>query len=129
MGALSGGAYGRAGVGGGGRVGWSGAGTVVVRCGVTGGASLAAVAVTLSARRKGQKKRTIGFGIITVVFVYTTVANVIERPDGVRIAAVFIIALVVVSLVSRWRLSFEPRASPLEPDGVSRPFVEAGTSD
>ena len=55
----------------------------------------AAVAVTLSARRKQQRKRTIAFGVISVVFVYTTVANVIERPDGVRIAAIFIIAIVV----------------------------------
>ncbi|WP_144764345.1 amino acid transporter [Curtobacterium sp. 9128] len=85
----------------------------------------AAVAVTLSARRKQQKKRTIGFGIIAVVFVYTTIANVIERPDGVRIAAIFIIAIVVVSLVSRVRRSFELRASSIELDATARQFVEA----
>ena len=28
------------------------------------------------------------FGVITLVFAYTTVTNVIERPDGVKIAAV-----------------------------------------
>jgi len=85
----------------------------------------AAVAVTLSARRKQQKKRTVGFGVIAVVFVYTTVANVIERPDGVRIASVFIIAIVVVSLVSRVRRSFELRASSIELDAVARQFIEA----
>src|SRR6478735_6708006 len=47
----------------------------------------AAVAVTFSARSKGQRKRSIGFGIIAVVFIYTTVANIIERPEGIRIAA------------------------------------------
>lgn len=85
----------------------------------------AAVAVTLSARRRQQKKRTIAFGVISVVFVYTTVANVIERPDGVRIAAIFIIAIVVVSLVSRVRRSFELRASSIELDATARQFVEA----
>ncbi|WP_255252720.1 amino acid transporter [Curtobacterium sp. 'Ferrero'] len=85
----------------------------------------AAFAVTLSARRKQQKKRTIGFGAITLVFVYTTIANVIERPDGVRIATVFIIAIVVVSLISRVRRSFELRASSIELDPVARQFIEA----
>ena len=48
----------------------------------------AAVAVTLSARRRQQRKRTVGFGVIAVVFIYTTVANIFERPEGIRIAAV-----------------------------------------
>ena len=51
----------------------------------------AAVAVTLSARRRQQRKRTVGFGVIAVVFIYTTVANIIERPEGIRIAAFFIV--------------------------------------
>ncbi|OUD88030.1 hypothetical protein BC477_08545 [Clavibacter michiganensis subsp. michiganensis] len=51
----------------------------------------ASVAVTLSARKAGQRKRTIGFAVIATVFAYTTVVNVIERPDGVRIAALFIL--------------------------------------
>ena len=38
----------------------------------------AAVAVTLSARRKRQRKRTVGFGTIAVVFIYTTVVNIIR---------------------------------------------------
>ncbi len=59
------------------------------------------------------------------MFVYTTVANIIERPDGVRIAAVFIVAIVVVSLVSRVRRSFELRASSIELDAVARQFIEA----
>ncbi|MFZ7088238.1 amino acid transporter [Curtobacterium sp. RRHDQ10] len=87
--------------------------------------SSASVAVTLSARRRRQRKRMIAFGFVTVVFFYTTVANVIERPDGVRIAAIFIIAIVVVSLVSRVRRSFELRASSIELDAVARQFVEA----
>ena len=40
--------------------------------------------------RAASGGRTVAFGVITVVFVYTTVVNVIERPDGVKIAACFI---------------------------------------
>jgi hypothetical protein len=85
----------------------------------------AAVAVTLSARRRGQRGRTIAFGIIALVFIYTTVANVFERPDGVRIAAIFIVAIVVVSLVSRVRRSFELRASSIVLDQTAEQFVVA----
>src|SRR5690349_14212389 len=60
----------------------------------------AAVAVTLAARRRGGRS-AIAFGAIALVFVYTTVVNVVERPDGVKIAAFFIGAIVVVSLLSR----------------------------
>ena len=54
-------------------------------------------------------------GAIAVVFVYTTVVNVIERPDGVKIAAFFIGTIVVVSLISRvWRVTelALPRGAP-----------------
>ena len=54
----------------------------------------AAVAVTLAARQAGQRGWTIGFAVIAVVFVYTTVANVVERPDGVKIGACFIAAII-----------------------------------
>ena len=38
------------------------------------------------------------FGVIAAVFVYTTVANVVERPDGVKIGACFIAGIIAVSL-------------------------------
>ncbi len=85
----------------------------------------AAIAVTLSARRKAQRGWFVVFAIITIVFGYTTVANVVERPDGVRIASVFIVAIVVVSLVSRVRRSFELRASSIVLDPVAEQFVVA----
>ncbi|WP_240034822.1 amino acid transporter [Glaciihabitans arcticus] len=85
----------------------------------------ASVAVTLSARRKKQRKRTIGFAIITVVFLYTTVVNVIERPDGIRIAGLFILGILVISLVSRVRRSFEVRATSVALDEQARAFVSA----
>jgi len=44
------------------------------------------------------------FSLITLVFLYTTLANMIEKPDGLMIASWFIVAIVVSSIVSRfWR--------------------------
>jgi len=83
----------------------------------------ASVAVTLSARRARQRKRTIGFGAIALVFVYTTIVNVVERPDGVRIAAIFIVGIMVVSLVSRVRRSFQLRATSITFDDTALGYV------
>ena len=84
----------------------------------------AGVAVTLSARRQGQRRLTVAFALITVVFAYTTVDNVIERPDGVKIGGCFIAAILVVSLVSRLSRSFELRTTDVRLDAAARMFVE-----
>jgi hypothetical protein len=83
----------------------------------------ASVAVMLSARRKKQRKRTIGFAIVSLVFLYTTVVNVIERPDGLRIAALFILGILVISIVSRVQRSFELRATSVELDASAMEFI------
>ncbi len=83
----------------------------------------ASVAVALSARRKRQRWRTIGFGVISLIFLYTTVANVIERPDGVRIAALFIVGIMATSIVSRVRRSFQLRATSVTLDDNALRFV------
>lgn len=49
------------------------------------------------------------FLAITIVFIYTTIANVWEKPDGIRIASWFILAIVVASAVSRFARSKELR--------------------
>jgi hypothetical protein len=83
----------------------------------------AALAVTLSARRRGERRATILFGLITLVFLYTTGANVIERPDGVKIAAFFIITIIVLSLISRTTRSFELRVTGVEMDSTAERFL------
>jgi len=85
--------------------------------------SSAAVAVTLAAYRAGQRRRTIGFGAVAVVFAYTTVNNVVERPDGVKIGACFIAAIILVSLVSRIGRSFELRVTSVELDATAERFA------
>jgi len=83
----------------------------------------AAVAVTLSARRRRERRWMYAFAAISVVFVYTTVDNVLERPDGVRIGAFFIAAILAVSLLSRIRRAFEPRATGVEVDATAQIFL------
>ncbi|GAA3667284.1 amino acid transporter [Microbacterium marinilacus] len=70
----------------------------------------ASIAVTLSARQAGRRGAAIGFGVTALVFLTTTVMNVIERPDGVRIAGLFILGILVVSMASRVERSFQLRA-------------------
>ncbi|MFF4836527.1 amino acid transporter [Streptomyces sp. NPDC001315] len=70
----------------------------------------AAFASTVAAHRRGHRRTTLGFGTITAVFAYTLVANVIERPDGIKIAAIFIVAILVTSFSSRVHRAFELRA-------------------
>ncbi|MDQ0029610.1 amino acid transporter [Arthrobacter bambusae] len=83
----------------------------------------ASIAVTLSARRKKEKAKTLAFGVVAVVFAYTTVANVVERPDGIRIAALFILGIVLVSFASRVRRSFELRATHIKMDQMALEFT------
>ncbi|MGW0712827.1 amino acid transporter [Streptomyces sp. NPDC002643] len=86
--------------------------------------SSAAIAVTIAARKAGQRNWTIAFGvIISAVFLYTTVLNVIERPDGVKIGACFIAAIILVSLLSRLARAFEPRVTHVELDAMAERFV------
>ena len=84
----------------------------------------AAVAVTLSAWRRGARGAAAGFAAIALVFAYTTVVNVVERPDGVKIAGFFIAAIVAVSLVSRLWRTLELRVERIELDDAARRFVE-----
>ncbi len=89
----------------------------------------AAIAVTLSARHRRQRFATVGFGIITVVFLYTTVANVIERPDGLRIAAFFIVGIIAVSLISRVARSTELRATSVKLDVTAETFMRDAVAE
>lgn len=83
----------------------------------------AAIAVTIAAHKAGERNRTFGFGAIAVVFVYTTAVNIAERPDGVKIGACFIAAIILVSLLSRLRRVFELRVTEVDFDEAAERFV------
>jgi hypothetical protein len=83
----------------------------------------ASVAVTLSVWRGAHPVAGVCFGLITLVFVYTTLINIIERPDGVKIGAFFIAAIVLSSLVSRvWRTT-ELRVEKITLDSEAQRFI------
>jgi hypothetical protein len=84
----------------------------------------ASIAVTMSARRRGLRRAATGFGVISLVFLYTTIANVIERPDGVKIASFFIFAIILSSLISRATRTLELRATDIRFDEEARRILD-----
>src|SRR2546426_9267412 len=84
--------------------------------------SSAAVAVAITAWR--QQHRWIVFLSITIVFFYTSITNIFERPEGIKIASVFILSIVVMSLVSRTLRSTELRVLGIEPDPLAQRFID-----
>jgi hypothetical protein len=88
----------------------------------------AAFAVALAFFKMGRRQ-WIPFAMITLVFTYTTITNVFERPDGVQIAAWFILTIIVTSLISRVLRSTELRVQGVKPDIRAEGFLrEAGAS-
>ena len=75
----------------------------------------AAVAVTISSRRSGERL-WIGYLLITLVFVYTTFVNIVEQPGGIQIATFFILAIIVSSFISRALRTTEVRIGKIEFD-------------
>jgi hypothetical protein len=88
----------------------------------------AAVAVTISALRRKEKVWGIAFAIISLVFAYTTVVNVIERPDGIKIAGFFIALIIFVSLLSRIARTTELRVERFEIDETAQRFLDEATA-
>ena len=85
----------------------------------------AAFAVMLSALWNDNSLRaTLAFGLVTLIFLYTLVANIFERPDGIKIASFFIVAIVVVSLASRVRRSLELRQERIELDEKAQRLID-----
>ncbi|MEV5712567.1 amino acid transporter [Amycolatopsis mediterranei] len=82
-----------------------------------------AVAVSISAIRRRQRGAAAGFVVLTLVLLYALVENVIEKPDGIAISALFILGIIVVSLVSRVSRTTELRADRIEFDDEARRFV------
>ncbi|MGW0212619.1 amino acid transporter, partial [Streptomyces sp. NPDC003233] len=85
--------------------------------------SSAAIAVTIAARRAAQRGWTVGFAVVSAVLLYVTVANVIERPDGVKIGACFIVGIILISLASRLARAFELRVTHVELDAMAERFI------
>src|SRR5947208_2453777 len=82
--------------------------------------SSAAIAVTISVWTSWMRW---GFLLISLVFAYTTFSNIVQRPEGIKIAAIFIGLIIVSSLVSRAFRSTELRIREIVLDDASREFL------
>ncbi len=88
----------------------------------------AAVAVTLAARRAGQRRATIGFALVTAGLRLHDRRQRRRAPDGVKIGGCFILAIIVVSLASRLRRVLRAaghRGGPRRPEPRLRPRLRA----
>ncbi len=83
----------------------------------------AAVAVMISSRQRGEKK-WIMFAVITLVFSYTTILNIVEQPSGIKIASMFIFAIIATSFISRAMRSTEIRIGKIELDEAAQAFLD-----
>ena len=82
----------------------------------------ASLAVTIAAWRAGTQ--WFGYLLLTLIFGYTTLVNIIDRPEGLKIANIFIIGIVISSMVSRVLRSTELRVQSVEADDLARQFLD-----
>ncbi len=82
----------------------------------------AAVSVGLS--QWHQQRGWFTFFIISLVFVYTTALNIIERPEGIRIASIFIVTIIATSMISRVVRSTELRIHDIKADERATTFID-----
>jgi hypothetical protein len=78
-----------------------------------------AIAIVTWRHRRGW----LPYLVITGVFLYTSVTNMVEQPDGLKIASIFILTIVVMSLVSRTLRSTELRVHGFEPDETALAYI------
>ena len=83
----------------------------------------AALAVMLTVWKTGWLRRVI-FSLIFAVFTYTSIINMVERPDGLKIAFFFIGTILCTSLFSRVVRSTELRVLKVELDDEAMSFLK-----
>lgn len=98
--------------------------------GVLGLMTSATIAVTLSSKSDKKKFATIGFGIVALIFIYTTAINIIEQPQGLVIALTFVLIIILLSIISRiWR-TLELRVDNVKADMIALQMInEAAQGD
>lgn len=89
-----------------------------------------AVAVTLSSHwdmkhKGGARWKFLAYGLIALVFIYTMITNMIERPEGLHVASFFIVGIVVASMISRFHRAFEIRTTTINYDKAANNMIRA----
>ncbi len=65
------------------------------------------------------------FSIISIVFIWTSIVNITQKPEGVRIALFFVLSILVTSFVSRAFRSTELRVETVTLDKKANEFINA----
>ncbi len=86
----------------------------------------AALASAITSWQKGSQKRFV-FTAISLVFIWTSIVNMTQRPEGVRIALFFVASILIVSFVSRALRSTELRVEEVKLDKKASEFITAAT--
>lgn len=73
----------------------------------------ASCAVTLAATTLRSR---MALGLVSLIFIYTTLVNIYERPEGLKISCIFILTMILTSLVSRAFRSTELRITGIDLD-------------
>jgi hypothetical protein len=81
----------------------------------------AAIAVAMS---KWKSAMRWPFVLIAVIFVYTTLLNIYERPEGIKISTFFILAMMFTSFLSRAMRSTELRITGIRWDKTALDLLE-----
>lgn len=83
----------------------------------------AAIAATITVWQQKLRRRFY-FLVISIIFVYTSFANMSERPEGLQIAIFFIFSILVASVVSRALRATELRVEKVHFDAKALSFIE-----
>lgn len=86
----------------------------------------AACAVTIAAWGSGARWIYL---FITLIFVYTTLMNIHERPEGLKISCIFIACILFVSFVSRATRSTELRVTGVTLDPVAADIIRSAGAE
>jgi hypothetical protein len=84
--------------------------------------SSAAISVTISA---WKSRLRVPFLLIAAVFAYTTILNIFERPEGIKIASFFILLTVATSLISRALRATELRIVNVSFDAEAQRIIDS----
>jgi hypothetical protein len=80
----------------------------------------ASCAVTIAARSLFSR---LALGLVSLIFIYTTLVNIYERPEGLKISCIFIFTMIFMSLVSRAFRATELRITGVELDPLAQELL------
>ena len=81
-------------------------------------------AVAVAIMKWQQRHHVLRYGVIAAIFLYTTILNMVERPEGLKIASIFIATIVFTSLISRVRDRPSCACAASSPTTPPRSFID-----